>query len=60
MIYRCFDCGYVFDEPKTWQEYQGECHGVPAFETFSCCPCCGGDYEEYYADETYESEDESN
>ena len=43
---RCTDCGYVFDfEDRTVVK---ESHGFNDgfYETFSCCPNCGGDFED--------------
>lgn len=40
----CIECGGVFDEPKRWQEYRGECFGFPSYEDFLGSPCCGCDY----------------
>ena len=42
----CTDCGYVFDyEDRTVVK---ESHGFDDgfYETFSCCPNCGGDFED--------------
>ena len=42
----CTDCGYVFDyEDRTVVK---ESHGFNDgfYETFSCCPNCGGDFED--------------
>lgn len=48
MMYKCDECGHEFsnDEAGTYRQYAGECHGTPAYETFQCCPECGGDYAE--------------
>ena len=43
---KCTDCGYVFDyEDRTVVK---EKHGFDDgfYETFSCCPNCGGDFED--------------
>ena len=43
---KCTDCGYVFDyEDSTVVK---ESHGFDDgfYETFSCCPNCGGDFED--------------
>ena len=43
---KCTDCGYVFDyEERTVVK---ESHGFDDgfYETFSCCPNCGGDFED--------------
>lgn len=44
--YKCTQCDYVFDhdERRTVVEKHGFYDDV--VETFSCCPCCGGNYEE--------------
>ena len=50
---KCNDCGHVFtsDELDSYQECVGECHGVPAYETFYVCPYCGSDeYDEVEED----------
>ena len=43
---KCTDCGYVFDyEDRTvFKENHGFDDGF--YETFSCCPNCGGDFED--------------
>ena len=48
MMYRCCECGNLFEEGEqaVWYENQGECHGVPAIEQFDGCPVCRSDYEE--------------
>ena len=65
MMYRCENCGHLFEEGEqaVWYENQGECHGVTAMERFSGCPLCHDDYNEvyqcnecgdwHYADELY-------
>ena len=43
---KCTDCGYVFDyDDRTVVK---ESHGFDDgfYETFSCCPNCGGDFED--------------
>ena len=49
-MYKCIDCGHLFEEGEqsVWYENQGECHGVTAMERFSGCPVCKGDYEEVH------------
>ena len=37
-MFKCYDCGREFEEPKTWTESHRE--------TFSSCPSCGGSYDE--------------
>ena len=50
MMYRCLNCGNLFEdgEQATWYENQGECHGSIAMGRFDGCPLCRGDYEEVY------------
>ena len=50
MMYRCVNCGNLFEEGEqaVWYENQGECHGVTAMERFSGCPLCHDDYEEVH------------
>ena len=43
-MYKCKQCGEVFDEPQVYYESHGFTDGL--YETQSCCPCCGGDYHE--------------
>lgn len=38
-MYIC-ECGHIFEEPHTYREFQGECHGAPAYETWDVCPAC--------------------
>lgn len=45
--YICRDCGETFDEPKHYTERHGLETGP--FEKLSCCPFCGGSYEEAVA-----------
>ena len=58
MMFKCLDCGYVFEEGEeaVWYEDRGEYWGVPCRERMTGCPACHGDYEEY---DTY-LEDEEN
>ena len=46
MMYRCENCGNLFEEGEqaVWEEN----HGLdsPPYETWSGCPICRGDYEE--------------
>ena len=43
---KCTDCGYVFDyeDRRVVKESHGFDDGF--YETFSCCPNCGGDFED--------------
>ena len=47
-MYKCIDCGHLFEEGEqaTWEET----HGLdsPPYEKFSGCPVCKGDYEEVH------------
>ena len=45
-MFKCYDCGREFEEPKTWTERHGE--------TFSGCPFCLGSFEEYTEPEPYD------
>ena len=47
-MYKCCECGAVFEEPATWKEYRGEYWGDPAYEEMSGCPECEGGYEEAF------------
>ena len=48
MMYRCENCGNLFEEGK--QAVWEETHGLdsPPYEKWSGCPVCKGDYEEVY------------
>lgn len=50
-MYKCWNCGLVFEEPKEWKEYRGECFGFPAYETMTGCPNCNSDYSEIEGDD---------
>lgn len=43
-MYKCKQCGEVFDEPHIYYEVHGFTDGI--YETQSRCPYCGGDYHE--------------
>lgn len=45
-MFKCYDCGKTFFEPKNYQEKMGEHFGFPAYESFSGCPHCSGSFEE--------------
>lgn len=47
-MYKCLDCGRVFDEPISWSESRGEYWGMSCSEEVGGCPYCKGDYEEAY------------
>lgn len=44
---KCDNCGSIFEEPDTKQDYRGEFWGVPAYETIGICPFCGDDDIDY-------------
>lgn len=46
-MYKCCECGKLFEEPDTIQEYRGEFWGTPAYEPVDVSPCCEADFEEY-------------
>lgn len=48
MMYRCCECGNLFEEGE--QAVWEETHGLdsPPYETRSGCPVCKGDYEEVH------------
>lgn len=41
-MYKCKDCGYIFDEPNIITERHGFSDGL--YEHFEVCPQCGGDF----------------
>ena len=45
-MYKCTECGAIFEYPASWEESRGECFGFPAYETMYGCPKCRGDFEE--------------
>lgn len=47
-MYICTQCNHIFEEGegKVIRENQGECFGYPAFESYTVCPICEGEYEE--------------
>lgn len=40
-MYKCEECGCVFEEPKEYQEHHPYGMGYVA-ESFYCCPSCNG------------------
>lgn len=54
--YVCCNCGEVFNDPRTYHETHGFTDGL--YEAMSCCPCCGGDYSEFFEEEPDEEVDE--
>ena len=63
-MYKCAECGFIFEEPAVWTESRGEWFGYPAREEMAGCPRCRGGYDEYYGkikdgyDEYYDDEEE--
>ena len=43
---KCADCGYVFDYEDRTVVKEGHGFDDGFYETFSCCPNCGGDFED--------------
>ena len=48
MMYKCADCGHVFEEGEQaiWCEDRGEFWGMPCTERLEGCPKCHGCFEE--------------
>jgi hypothetical protein len=44
-MFICLECGNVFEDAKDYEERHPYGEGY-ASEHFSCCPYCGGDYED--------------
>lgn len=42
-IFKCNDCGTIFDSPRCVSESRGEFWGMPAYEDMYYCPHCGGE-----------------
>lgn len=55
-MYKCENCECVFEDANTVTEYRGECHGSPAYETYSVCPFCGST--DFYEISEYGREDD--
>ena len=57
-MFKCRDCGYIFDEPKKYSEDRtpgGVHEGGSFIEHFTGCPLCAGAYEDtIYCDECME------
>lgn len=47
-MYICTQCNHIFEEgeQRIVREKQGEYFGFPAYEEYSICPVCGGQYDE--------------
>ena len=48
MVYRCEECGHIFEEGEqaVWREDRGEFWGSPCSEEMSGCPICKGAFSE--------------
>ena len=47
-MYKCFECGSVFEEPKKYSEDLtpgGTFEGGNFIKYYTACPQCGGDYD---------------
>ena len=44
-MFKCYECDEVFAEPKVYREKMGEYWGMPAYDTFTCCPHCDGSFD---------------
>ena len=56
-MYKCEDCGHIFDEPKAYSEDCTPgyvCEGGSFIKHYMACPICGGAYEEYDEEEKEE------
>ena len=50
-MYKCKDCGKLFDEPRTYIEDKTPYGGMSEYgfiDTYTGCPKCGGIYEEVF------------
>ena len=45
-MFKCYECEATFSEPRIYTEKIGEHFGFPAYESFACCPECGGSFDE--------------
>ena len=43
-MYKCYDCGHIFEEPTEWEETHGL--DTPPYEHWTGCHRCYGSYEE--------------
>ena len=58
-MYKCNDCGRLFEVPDSYEESRGEFWGVPCTETMYMCPYCErDDFEEYEEEEDDEDEED--
>lgn len=60
-MWKCDECGVIFEALAVWQEDRGEFWGQRAYETMSGCPCCHStDVEEYDPEEPEPEEEGEN
>lgn len=45
-MYKCVDCGHIFEECAVWYEDRGEFWGASCSERMEGCPKCRGYFEE--------------
>jgi hypothetical protein len=45
-MYKCQECGHVFEKPATWEEPRGECFGILCSEELEGCPKCKCGFDE--------------
>ena len=60
-LYRCLECGEVFEEPSTYSEDRtpgGVNEGGSFIYHYKGCPVCEGSYEEIEEDEKDEDEED--
>lgn len=38
-MFKCLECGHIFDQPRIIEESRGECFGYEAYERIGVCPC---------------------
>lgn len=56
-MYKCSDCGKIFEEPRRVKEYS-EAWGRPVYEEWFVCPVCEStDFDEYSEDDEYEEDE---
>ena len=59
-MWKCNECGCIFETPKVWKEDRGECWGTRAYETMYGCPVCeSSDYDEYTGENEEDEEGEN-
>lgn len=48
MLYRCLECGQIFDgdDIRHVSDYMGEAWGAPAYRSYEGSPCCEADFVE--------------